>query len=423
MDVFTKYYQLHKNPGVKRRNLLKYLWSFIDILAILLVFQISYVVNYIENGSFFFTEKKVLILFIGILPFWLLMLFLVRTTGIPSRRFKVLSLLYLQASVAIFFLQVLYCFFLRLFPIKTLFLVELPFFGFLLLFLGRIVIYKIFKRFGEKDHNHVIVIIIADDSSLAFIENLLSDKDLGYKAVVIFTESALVKAKYENISIILPEKFSEIISDLIEVDFVDEVLYLKEKSDSARVREILSVCEDMGVTFRLKSALPKPSLSTAVNTDIADSKFLSFINIPNNSYSLAIKKTMDTNIALLMIVVLSPLLLILSIIIKVTSRGPVISKLTKTGWRGRQIKVYRFRTMYSNSKKSSSYAESKMKMKGLGSEFDEDPCITRFGRFLLKSGLDQLPQLFNVLKGEMSIIAPQHPLQSDSVKSFKRKYS
>ena len=132
---------------------------------------------------------------------------------------------------------------------------------------------------------------------------------------------------------------------------------------------------------------------------------------------------MDINIALLMIVVLSPLLLLLSIIVKVTSQGPVIGKLSKTGWRGRQIKVYRFRTMYSNSKKSSSYPESKMKMKGLGSEFDEDPCITRFGRFLLKSGLDQLPQLFNVLKGEMSIIAPQHPLQSDSVKSFKRKYS
>ena len=193
-----------------------------------------------------------------------------------------------------------------------------------------------------------------------FIENLLSNKKLGYKAVVIFTESARVKAKYENISIILPEKFSGIIGDLIEVDFVDEVLYLKENPDAANVREILSTCEDLGVTFRLKSTFPKASLSSAIKTDIADGKFLSFINIPNNSYALAVKKTTDINIALLMIVVLSPVYFILGVLVKLTSRGPVISKLSKIGWRGRQIKVYRFRTMFLNAERKSFYPESKM---------------------------------------------------------------
>jgi lipopolysaccharide/colanic/teichoic acid biosynthesis glycosyltransferase len=294
-------------------------------------------------------------------------------------------------------------------------------FGFIYLFFGRILIYKIFKRLGEKDDNHVIAIIIADDSSLGFIENLLSNKKLGYKAVVIFTESAQVKARYESSSIILPERFTEIIHDMIEVDFVDEVLYLKENTDAAKVREIITSCEDLGVTFRLKSVSPKPNLSSAVKTDIADGKFLSFINIPNNSYALAVKKTIDINIALLMIVVLSPVLIIISMIIKLTSRGPIISKLSKVGWRGRQIKVYRFRTTHFNTNKRSTYPESKIKASG--SEFDKDPRLTKIGRFLLKSGLDQLPELFNVLEGEMSVIGPRHPLQSDIIKSFKRKYS
>jgi lipopolysaccharide/colanic/teichoic acid biosynthesis glycosyltransferase len=294
-------------------------------------------------------------------------------------------------------------------------------FGFIYLFFGRILIYKIFKRLGEKDDNHVIAIIIADDSSLDFIENLLSNKKLGYKAVVIFTESAQIKTRYESSSIILPERFTEIIHDMIEVDFVDEVLYLKEKTDATKVREILTSCEDLGVTFRLKSASSKPNLSSAVKTDIADGKFLSFINIPNNSYALAVKKTLDINIALLMIVVLSPVFIIIGLLIKLTSRGPVISKLSKVGWRGRQIKVCRFRTMYSNTDKRNAYRESKIKASG--SEFEEDPRITKIGRFLLRSGLDQLPELFNVLEGEMSIIGPRHPLQSDTVKSFKRKYS
>jgi undecaprenyl-phosphate galactose phosphotransferase len=421
MDVFTNYYKLHKDPGVRSRNLLKYLLSFIDVLAILLAFQLSYFINYSEPGSLFFKEKNILILFLSILPFWLLILFLIRSTGIPTKRYKVLSLLYFQSSTAIFFLLTLFYYFFRLNPVNGLFLPELPFFGFFFLFFGRILIYKILNQFGEKDHNHIIVIIIADNSSLPYIDNLLSNKKLGYKAVVIFTESPTVKTRYENHSIILPEKFSGIIGDLIEVDFVDEVLYLKEKADSSTIRDIITTCEDLGVTFRLRDPSPKGNLTSAIRTDIADGKFLSFINLPNNSYALAIKKTLDINIALLMIVVLSPILIILGILIKLTSRGPVISSVSKVGWRGRQIKVFRFRTMYLNADKRSFYADSKTN--GAGSEFEEDPRVTKIGRFLLKSGMDQLPQLFNVLKGEMSIIAPQHPLESEKIKSFHRKYS
>jgi len=421
MDVFTNYYRLHKDPDVKRRSLLIFMLSVIDLFAILLAFQTSYFFSYYEKGGFFYTEKSILILFLAVLPFWLLILYLIRSTGIPTKRYKVLSILYFQSSTAIFLLLILFYFFLGLKTVQGLLLPELPFFGFIYLFFGRILIYKILNNFGEKDHNHIIVIFIADDSSLPYINNLLTNRELGYKAVVIFTESEAVKAKYENISIILPEKFTGIINDLIEVDFVDEVIYLKDQPDPVKVREIITVCEDLGVTFRLKDGNPKPNLSSAIKTNIADRKFLSFINIPNNSYALAIKKTTDINIALLMIVVLSPVLLFLGILIKITSRGPVTTKVSKIGWRGRQIKVYRFRTMYSNAEKRSFYSESKKK--GTGSDYEEDPRITRVGRFLLKSGMDQLPQLFNVLKGELSLIGPQHPLESEKIKTLNRKYS
>ena len=421
MDVFTNYYRLHKDPDIKRRSLLKFILSVIDLFAILLAFQTSYFLSYYEKGGFFYSEKSIMILFLAILPFWLLILYLIRSTGIPTKRYKVLSILYFQSSTAIFLLLILFYFFLRLKTVQGLLLPELPFFGFIYLFFGRILIYKILNNFGEKDHNHIIVILIADDSSLPYISNLLTNKELGYKAVVIFTESAAVKAKYENISIILPEKFTGIINDLIEVDFVDEVIYLKDQPDAVKVREIIAVCEDLGVTFRLRDGNPKPNLSSAIKTNIADRKFLSFINIPNNSYALAIKKTTDINIALLMIVVLSPVLLFLGILIKITSRGPVTTKVSKIGWRGRQVKVYRFRTMYSNAEKRSFYSESKKR--GPGSVYEEDPRITPVGRFLLKSGMDQLPQLFNVLKGELSLIGPQHPLESEKIKTLNRKYS
>jgi len=416
MDVFNTFDQLHIDPRMKRWNLLKYILNPIDVISILFAFQCSYFICYFEKGGFFYTDNNLLRLFICILPFWLMVLSLVKITGIPTKRYKVLFFLYLQSSISIFFLLILFYFLLRLYAIPRLFLAELPILGFLFLFFGRILIYKILKSCGIRGYNHVNIIIIADSYSFPFIENLLSKKELGYKVVVIFTESVLIKYKYEDITIILPEKFLGILNDLIEIDFVDEVLYLKEKADPAQVREILRSCEDMGVTLRLKYIDLKVSLSSAIKTDITDGKFLSFINIPNNSYALAIKKTMDINMALLMIVVLSPVLIILSALIKLTSRGPIICTLEKTGRRGRQIKAYRFRTMFANADQKTTYPESEMKIDSPESELEKDTRFTKIGRFLLTSGLDQLPQLFNVLKGEMPVFGPRHPLQSDSEK-------
>lgn len=395
---------------------MKYILNPIDVLSILFAFQCSYFINNFEQGGFFYMDNNLLRLFIWILPSWIIILSLVKVTGIPTKRHKVLFFLYLQSSISIFFLLTLYNFFLQLDSVPHIFLAELSFFGFLFLFFGRILTYKILKFFGVKGYNHVNTIIIADTYSLPFIENLLSKKELGYKVVVIFTESVPIKDKFEDRIIILPEKFIGILNDLIKVDFIDEVLYLKEKPDASTIREIVRSCEDMGITLRLKSKEPKVNLSSAVKTDIADGKFLSFNNIPNNSYAMVIKKTMDINIALLMIVVLFPVLIILSLLIKLTSRGPIISNLVKTGWRGDQIKVYRFRTMFEDEGQKTVNQESEMKINDPETESETDSRFTKIGRFLLKSGLDQLPQLFNVLKGEIPIILQRHPLQSESVK-------
>jgi hypothetical protein len=288
------------------------------------------------------------------------------------------------------------------------FLAELSIFSFLFLFFGRLAIFNLLRMFGKKGYKNTNVIIIADDTSSSFIENLLARVHLGYKVVVIFTDSELIKNKFENTAIILPENFLGILNDLIKVDFVDEVLYLKENTDSASVRDILRTCEDLGITLRLKSKETKANLSSARKTDIADGKFLSFENIPNNSYAMAIKKSIDINIALLAIVVLFPVLLLLSILIKITSRGPLVYNFTKTGWRGQEIVVYRFRTTYLAGEIGGDIPANNSSA--------DDSRLTPVGKFLLMSGFDHLPQLFNALKGEIPIIVQKHPLQGDPVK-------
>jgi hypothetical protein len=284
------------------------------------------------------------------------------------------------------------------------FLAELSFFSFLFLFFGRLAFFNLLRLFGKKGYKNTNIIIIADDSSSSFIENLLAKVNLGYKVVVIFTESELIKSNFENKTIILSENFLGILKDLIKVDFIDEVLYMKENTDSASVREILRTCEDLGITLRLKSKETKANLSSAKKIDIADGKFLSFENIPNNSYAMAIKKTIDINIALLAIVILFPVLVLLSILIKITSRGPVVYNFIKTGWHGQEILVYRFRTTYTTGDDDIELPDA--------NAITDDSKLTPVGRFLLLSGFDHLPQLFNALKGEIPIIVHKHPLKS-----------
>jgi hypothetical protein len=287
------------------------------------------------------------------------------------------------------------------------YLAELSFFSFFFLFLGRVAVFNIFRFFGRKGYRNTNVVIIADDASSAFIENLIARVELGYKIIVIFTDSEIIKSKFENTTIILTENFIGILNDLIKVDFVDEVLYLKENPDSATIREILKSCEDLGITLRLKSKDTKVNLSSAVRTDIADGKFLTFKNIPNNTYAMAIRKTVDINIALLAIIILFPVLVIVSLLIKLTSKGPLVCTYTKAGLKGQMITAYRFRTTYADAGYTAEMQESDADV--------SERKLTPVGRFLHFSGMDHLPQLFNVLRGEMPIIVQSHPLQTDNL--------
>src|SRR5699024_5431480 len=113
-----------------------------------------------------------------------------------------------------------------------------------------------------------------------------------------------------------------------------------------------------------------------------------------------IKRGIDFSGSFVGIIVISPILLTTSIAIKATSKGPVLFKQERLGRNGKVFKIYKFRTMIDNAEKVGS---------GL-STYEGDPRITRVGSFLRKTSLDELPQLINVLKGEMSIIGPRPPV-------------
>ena len=113
-----------------------------------------------------------------------------------------------------------------------------------------------------------------------------------------------------------------------------------------------------------------------------------------------LKRFFDIFFSVIGIIILFPMMLVIAAAIKLDSKGPVIYKQDRLGKNGRIFKIYKFRTMIENAEKMGS---------GLFT-FENDPRITKVGKFLRKTSLDELPQLFNVLKGDMSFVGPRPPV-------------
>jgi exopolysaccharide biosynthesis polyprenyl glycosylphosphotransferase len=420
MDLLS-YLDRHKIiPFLKKWKLLGIVLGGIDIFTIALAFQCAFFLNYHEDVLFFFLKSRTLKLFILILPFWLTILYLIQVAEIPrTKRYRVLFYQYFQSTVLVIILLLIFYFVFKLYLISRLFLIELALFGYIFLFLIRSLEYKVFKIYRAKGYNFINVVLIADESSIPFIESLISNKEWGYRIIAIFTGSDLLKEKYEKAIILLPDEYLAVLNDLMEVDIIDEVIYFKGKVVPSEVRNTVRSCEELGVVFSLNYTDQNNKLTNAIKTIIGNQKFLTFINIPHNSFALTVKKIMDLSVSFLMIVCLSPVLLTIAILIKMTSKGPVIFKQARVGLRGRQFSLFKFRTMIVDAEKLKKALEADNEMDGPVFKIKDDPRVTAIGKFLRRTGLDELPQLFNILKGEMSLIGPRPPLPTETLQ-YKR---
>jgi len=143
---------------------------------------------------------------------------------------------------------------------------------------------------------------------------------------------------------------------------------------------------------------------------------------PLDGWGKVYKRVFDFIISLLLIIILSPIFLILGIIIKSSSRGSIFVALPRVGVKGKIFKTYKFRSMI----KGAHQLKSKMmayneRIDGPLFKMKNDPRVTKFGGWLRRTSLDELPQLFNVLKGEMSLVGPR-PHEPEEVSKYQRGY-
>lgn len=131
-----------------------------------------------------------------------------------------------------------------------------------------------------------------------------------------------------------------------------------------------------------------------------------------------IKRVTDVLFAIIGIICLLPVLLLIAILIKVDSKGPIIFKQKRVGYKGKEFEMYKFRSMIVNAEELKERLVAQNEMSGPMFKMKEDPRVTKIGRIIRKTSLDEIPQLINVIRGEMSLVGPRPSLPNE-VKEFQ----
>jgi exopolysaccharide biosynthesis polyprenyl glycosylphosphotransferase len=213
-----------------------------------------------------------------------------------------------------------------------------------------------------------------------------------------------------------PERMREI----LESEDVDEVVItLPIASCYQVIVDIISICEELSVDVLVPSDFfPTRLVSVAVD----DSRAWPAVELRNHQPPAAgvfFKRVIDALGSLVALIVLSPLLVITAIAIKLDSRGPVFFSQDRVGLKRKMFKVHKFRTMQVGAEERIKELEAQNEVDGAAFKMANDPRVTRVGRILRKLSFDELPQFFNVLRGNMSLVGPR-PLPIRDVEKFEK---
>ncbi|HEX8372466.1 MAG TPA: sugar transferase [Chthoniobacterales bacterium] len=211
------------------------------------------------------------------------------------------------------------------------------------------------------------------------------------------------------------------ISDLVESlhrHSVGRVLFAGGHVHMNRIEEAIMACEAEGVEAWLLANFIRTSIARPTFDHFGEQPMLVFRTTPDLSWALIVKSMVDVVGAFLGIIVLSPLLLLVALAVRLTSPGVVIFRQMRGGRHGEPFPMYKFRSMYSDAEQRKHELEAMNQMTGPVFKMDADPRITPLGRFLRKYSIDELPQLFNVLRGHMSLVGPR-PLPLYEVARFE----
>lgn len=283
------------------------------------------------------------------------------------------------------------------------------FFSVLLSTLERTILRKILRIIRKKGFNlkHILV-IGAGDLGCNYAHKIHENRHLGYNIIGFLDDEKIVGYKVAKSVVI--GKINDLTSIILKNN-LDEIIIALPLKEYDKLGYIIKVCEKYGVKAQIIPDYYKYIPSKPYVDQLDDIPLINIRHVPlDSAYNKLVKRLVDIILSSIGIIITSPIMILTALIIKLTSPGPIIFKQTRVGLHRRKFEMYKFRSM-----KVQTDEEEKVKW-----TTKDDPRKTRFGNFIRKTSIDELPQLFNVLKGEMSLIGPR-PERPYFVEKFREE--
>lgn len=275
--------------------------------------------------------------------------------------------------------------------------------------LSRIILRKILRSIRKKGYNVKHILLVGySRAAEEYVNRILDNPQWGYAVSGFLDDHVPVGTLYKGVPV---QGTIQDLPKLLEENEWDEVAVTLSLRDYDYLGEVVTICEKSGVHTKFipdyNSLIPtKPYTEDLMGLPVINIRYVPLTNMGN----AFIKRLADVLGALFGILVTSPVMLICAILVKLSSPGPIIFKQIRVGLHNKEFPMYKFRSMAMQAPSEEQKAWTTK----------DDPRVTKVGKFLRKTSLDELPQLFNILKGDMSLVGPR-PERPQFVEKFKEE--
>lgn len=242
----------------------------------------------------------------------------------------------------------------------------------------------------------------------AFIDRILANPQWGYKISGILDDNKEPGYTYKGIAVL---GSTDELEKILENNRLDEIALTLALREYYKLKRIVAICEKSGVHTKFVPDYNDIIPTRPYTEDLLGLPVVNIRHVPlTNSFNMICKRAMDIVGAIVAIIIFSPVMLVTAVLVKTTSKGPLIYKQERVGLHNQTFQMYKFRSMEVQSAKSEKRAWT----------VRDDPRVTKVGRVIRKTSIDELPQLFNILKGDMSLVGPR-PERPFFVEKFREE--
>ncbi len=256
------------------------------------------------------------------------------------------------------------------------------------------------------------------------VQKWLYRKGLGVSRIVVIGDGKEADLLVDKVSAhpemglsiveVLPVRDSlKVLGAALDRTRANKVIFASSDPDNKLIMELIEICEKNKAEFKFVPRVLDIIESRISADEVVGVPLISIREIKFYGFNAFVKRTSDIFYSLIAIILASPVILAVSILIKLDSRGHVFFVQKRVGRGGKEFNMYKFRSMIDGAETALSDIADKNEAKGHIFKMKNDPRVTRVGKFLRKWSLDELPQLFNVIKGDMSFVGPRPPIPSE----------